>query len=211
MLDRRQRLGLGALVAATLVLAGCSSGSSGTAAGSSGGSTSSTTQGDTGGGSSSGGFTPPTGTSATGLLFEVYTNSRLGYKLAYPGGWRVKEDGDTTRIAKLGNAIVVIARTAKAAPKAKGVAKSLAKQIAKGTVAKVVDKPADVKLPGGSAVRLVFTQERPATATAPAETIVVLRYMLFHKGKIVIFSLQSPQAVNNMAAYEFIARRFSWT
>ncbi|MDX6593206.1 MAG: hypothetical protein QOJ13_2402 [Gaiellales bacterium] len=209
MLDRKQALGLGLLAAVTLVLGGCSSGSSGTA-GSSVGPTGST-QGDTGGGSSDGGFVPPTGTSSTGLLFEEYTNAQFGYKLAYPGGWRVKEEGDTTRIAKLGNAIVVTVRTADAAPKAKGVRESLAKQIDNGAVAEVVDAPKDVKLAGAPAVRLVFTQERPASDTAPAETIVVLRYMLFHSGKVAVFSLQSPQDVDNMDAFEFIARRFSWT
>jgi hypothetical protein len=154
---------------------------------------------------------PPTGTSSTGLLFEEYANSQFGYKLEYPGGWRVKEDGDTTRIAKLGNAIVVVVRTADTAPKAKGVRESLAKQVDKGTVANIVDAPADVKLAGAPAVRMVVTQERPATDTAPAETIVILRYMLFHTGKLAVFSLQSPEGVDNMDAYEYIARRFSWT
>jgi hypothetical protein len=207
MFDRAQSFRGGLLVAAALAVAGCSTGSSNTAES---GAPPASAQGSSGA-SSDGSFVAPTGTSKTGLLFEEYTSPRFGYKLAYPGGWRVSENGDTTRIAKLGNTIVVVVRTAKSAPRAKGVRESLAKQVDEGTVARIVEAPEDVKLPGGPAVRMVLTQERPATDTAPAQTVVVLRYMLFHSGKLAVFSLQSPEGVDNMDAYEFIARRFSWT
>jgi hypothetical protein len=208
MFDRAQTFRAGLLVAAVVAVAGCSTGSASSA--DSGGAGPGSTQ-ESSGGSSDGSFVAPTGTSKTGLLFEEYTSSQFGYKLAYPGGWRVTENGDTTRIAKLGNAIVIVVRNAKSAPRAKGVRESLAKQVDKGTVARIVEAPKDVKLAGGPAVRMVLTQERPATDTAPAQTVVVLRYMLFHSGKLAVFSLQSPEGVDNTDAYEFIARRFSWT
>lgn len=205
MLVRAQAVGAALAAVTVLALAGCSSGSSSSA-------DTGATAASTGGGASSGGsFVPPTGTSTTGLLFEQYSNARFGYRLSYPGGWRVTENGDTTRIAKLGNAMVVVVRDASSVPRAKSVKKALAKQLDQGTVAKVLDAPTDVKLAGVPGVRMLFTQERPATDTAPAETIVVLRYLLFHRGKIAVFSLQSPQGVDNLDAYEFIARHFSWT
>lgn len=190
---------------AALAFGGCSTGSSSSGTGGQNG----TAPGDTSGGSSTD-FQPPTGTSKTGLLFEQYSNARFGYTFPYPGGWRVKEDGDVTRIAKLGNAIVVVVRPAKTQPKPKGVLESLDKQVASGTIAEIVERPAMTKIGRAVAMRMVFTQTRPATDTAPETTVVVLRYLLFHDGKLAVVSLQSPEGVDNIDAYEFMVRRFSW-
>jgi hypothetical protein len=213
----RKETVLAALAAAALILSGCSSsssssgGSSSTGAGSSSAGTPSTPSSS--GGSSSGGTTsePPTGTSKTGALLERYENTTAGYRMLYPGGWHVTENGDTTRIARLGNAIVITVRPATTPPKAKGVLKSLEKQVTKGSIASIVEKPKDTKLGKAAAVRVVVTQNRPATSTTPATTLVVLRYFVFHKGKLALLSLQSPDSVNNMLAYEFLVQHFTWS
>jgi len=209
MADRKKTVSACALIVAALAFGGCSTGSSSSGTGGTDGHNG-TAPGDTSGGSSTG-FQPPTGTSKTGLLFEQYSNGQFGYTFPYPGGWRVKEDGDVTRIAKLGNAIVVVVRPATTQPKPKGVLESLDKQVASGTIAEIVERPAITKVGRAPAMRMIFTQVRPATDTAPETTMVVLRYLLFHDGKLAVLSLQSPEGVDNIDAYEFIVRRFSWT
>jgi hypothetical protein len=59
-------------------------------------------------------------------------------------------------------------------------------------------------------LRVVFTKRRPATSTAAAATLRVERYLLFHSGRIVILSMQSPDTVDNTMAYSFVANSFGW-
>ena len=156
-------------------------------------------------------YVPASGTDPkSGLLFDTYTNATLGYRLLYPGGWNVTRKGTTVRIAKFGNAIVIAERPAKSAPKVKGVKAALKKQKAKGGLLAVAVPARPVSLSAGHAVRVVFTQARDASATSPAATLLVYRYILYHDGKLVVLSMQGPQQFDNRAAYKLIADTFAW-
>ncbi|MDX6520634.1 MAG: hypothetical protein QOJ31_681 [Gaiellales bacterium] len=155
-------------------------------------------------------FVPASGTTHSGLLFEEFHNAALGYHLPYPGDWHVTRKGTTVRIAKFGNAIVIAQRASKTAPKPKGVKAALEKQVKKGNVLSVTAQPRSVKLTAGTAVRLVYTQARPASDTSPAATLAVYRYILFHAGKVYILSLQSPEQFDNRAPFKLIVNGFGW-
>jgi hypothetical protein len=155
-------------------------------------------------------FVPATGTSHSGLLFEQFHNAALGYHLPYPGGWHVTRKGTTVRIAKFGSAIVIAQRESTTAPRLKGVNAALKEQITKGNALAVTLTPRSVTLPSGTAVRMAFTQARPASDTSPAATLVVYRYILFHAGKVYILSMQSPQQFDNRVAFRLIADGFGW-
>ena len=161
--------------------------------------------------SGSGTYVPASGTSHAGLLFEQYTNPKGGYHTIYPGGWNVGRKGSTVRIAKFGNAIVIAVRPAKSAPKPAGVKAALKKQRAKGGLLKVTKPPREVTLPAGKAVRVAFTQARPASATSDAATLLVYRYILFHDGKVVVLSMLGPKEIGNRVAYRLIAEQFGWS
>ena len=135
----------------------------------------------------------------------------LGYRLLYPGGWNVTRKGTTVRIAKFGNAIVIAERPAKSAPKLKGVKAALKKQKAKGGLLAVAVPARPVSLSAGHAVRVVFTQARDASATSPAATLLVYRYILYHDGKVVVLSMLGPQEFDNRVAYKLIAETFAWS
>jgi hypothetical protein len=154
---------------------------------------------------------PASGTDPkSGLLFDTYANPALGYRLLYPGGWNVTRKGTTVRIAKFGNAIVIAERPAKSAPKLKGVKAALKKQKAKGGLLAVAVPARPVSLSAGPAVRVVFTQARDASATSPAATLLVYRYILYHDGKVVVLSMLGPQQFDNRLAYKLIAETFAW-
>jgi hypothetical protein len=149
--------------------------------------------------SASGTYVPASGTDPkSGLLFDTYTSAKLGYRLIYPGGWNVTRAGTTVRIAKFGNVIVIAERPAGSAPKAKG------------DLLAVTLPARTVSLSAGRAVRVVFTQARQATATNPAATLLVDRYILYHDGKVVVLSMQGPQEFDNRLAYRLIAHAFAW-
>jgi hypothetical protein len=114
------------------------------------------------------------------------------------------------RIAKFGNAIVVAVRPAKSAPTLKGITAGLKKQRKTGALLKVLAPVRRVTLPAGRAVRVIFTEARAASSTSPATTLLVYRYILFHHGKVVVFSLMEPQEIDNHVAYRLIAERLAF-
>ena len=195
------------LIAAVAVLA--TAGCAGSSSSSSGGSGPTASQPPSSG-ATTGTYVPAAGTDKSGALFQTYTNPKLGYRLLYPGGWRVTKKGGIVRIAKLGNAIVIATRKAKSAPKVKPVRAALiAQQKAKAVLA-IESQPRSAKLNGNPAISMVFTKDKPATANAPEDTLRVYRYLVFHNGHILILALQSPASRDNQQAYDLIANSLSW-
>ncbi len=194
----------------TAVAAGCSGSAAGS--GASGAATPSGSQTAVSGPVPSTGtstFIPASGTDKSGLLFPTY-HSAAGYRLIYPGGWNVSHKGSSVRIAKFGNAISVAVRPAKVAPKLKGITAALKKQKAKGGLLAVTSPARTVRLGSGPAVRVVFTQARAASSTSDAATLVVYRYIMFHKGKVVVLSMLGPEQFDNRLVYRLIAQDFAW-
>lgn len=195
------------LIAVVAVLA--ATGCAGSSASSSGGS-GPTASPPPSSGATTGTYVPAAGTDKSGAVFQSYTNPKLGYRLLYPGGWNVTKKDGIVRIAKLGNAIVIATRTSKNAPKVKPVRAALVKQQKKKTVLDIEARPKSTTLNGNPAIRMVFTKDKPATADAPEDTLRVYRYLVFHKGHIVILSLQTPTSRDNKQAYDLIASSLSW-
>ena len=155
-------------------------------------------------------YVPAAGTDTSGAMFQTYTDPKLGYRMLYPGGWHVTHGGGAVRIAKLGNSIVIVSRKSKNAPKAKGVRAAIDQQVKKKAILDLEKRPRTIDLNGNKAISMVFTKDKPATADSPEDTLRVYRYLLFHKGHIVILSLQSPAARDNTAAYRLIANSLHW-
>ena len=192
-------------VVALLAATACS----GSASSSSGGSGAATAQPSSSGGTT-GTPVPAAGTDKSGAVFQTYTNHKLGYGLLYPGGWNVTKKDGIVRIAKLGNSIVIATRVSKNAPKVKPVRAALIAQQKKKMVLHIESRPTSTELHGDPAIKMVFTKDKPATADAPEDTLRVYRYLVFHKGHIVILSLQTPTSRDNTQAYDLIADSLSW-
>jgi hypothetical protein len=205
ILDAR-RLALLIAVVAVLAATGCA----GSASSSSGGSGPTASQPPSSSGGSTGSYVPAAGTDKSGAVFQTYTNPKLGYQLLYPGGWNVTKKGGIVRIAKLGNSIVIATRASKNAPKVKPVRAALIDQQKKKAVLDIESRPKSTELNGDPAIKMVFTKDKPATADTPEDTLRVYRYLVFHKGQIVILSLQTPTSRDNKQAYDLIANSLSW-
>jgi hypothetical protein len=204
-------------LALCLLVCSCAStnatGSSGAAGGSTPSSSAASSQASSGGASSgtTGTYTPAAGTDQNGALLQTYTNHKLRFHMLIPGGWRVSQKHGVVRIAKLGNVIVIVSRTGKFPPKAKGVSTALTKQVKKHTILAVRSKPRSIKLPhAGKVVRVVFTKDRPATDTTPEGTLIVTRYLLFHNNRIIIMSMQTPSDRHNAPIYNLLAKSITW-
>ncbi len=198
-----------------LLLCSCSTtsatGSSGPAVHSTGAASSSASGGASSGGASTSTYTPAAGTDTNGALLQTYTNPKLHFHMLVPGGWHVTHAKGITRIAKLGNVIVIVSRPGKFAPKPKGVDTALEKQLKNHAILDVLRRPRSVTLPhAGKAVRVVFSKDRPATDTAPEATVNVTRYLLQHGNRIVILSMQSPDTRHNEPVFDLLADSFTW-
>ena len=205
ILDAR-RLALLIAVVAVLAATGCA----GSASSSIGGSGPTASQPPSSSGGSTGSYVPAAGTDKSGAVFQTYTNAKLGYQLLYPGGWNVTKKSGIVRIAKLGNSIVIATRASKNAPKVKPVRAALIDQQKKKAVLDIESRPKSTELNGDPAIKMVFTKDKPATADTPEDTLRVYRYLVFHKGQIVILSLQTPTSRDNKQAYDLIANSLRW-
>ena len=205
ILDAR-RLALLIAVVAVVAATGCA----GSASSSSGGSGPTSSQPPSSSAGSTGTYVPAAGTDKSGAVFQTYTNPKLGYQLLYPGGWNITKKGGIVRIAKLGNSIVIATRASKNAPKVKPVRAALIDQQKKKAVLDIESRPRSTELNGDPAIKMVFTKDKPATADTPEDTLRVYRYLVFHKGQIVILSLQTPTSRDNKQAYDLIANSLSW-
>jgi hypothetical protein len=194
-------------VVALLAATACSGSASSSSGGGSGGPTSAPPSSS---GGTTGTYVPAAGTDKSGAVFQTYTNPKLGYHLLYPGGWNVTKKDGIVRIAKLGNSIVIAMRKSKNAPKVKPVRAALIAQQKKKTVLHIESRPTSTELHGNPAIKMVFTKDKPATDDAPEDTLRVYRYLVFHKGHIVILSLQTPTSRDNTQAYDLIANSLSW-
>jgi hypothetical protein len=195
------------LIAAVAVLA--ATGCAGSSSSSSGGS-GPTANRPSSSAAAPGTYVPAAGTDKSGAVFQTYTNPKLGYQLLYPGGWTVTKKDGIVRIAKLGNSIVIATRKSKNAPRVKPVRAALIGHQKKKTVLDVESRPKATELNGEPAIRMVFTKDKPATDDTPEDTLRVYRYLVFHKGQIVILSLQTPTSRDNKQAYDLIANSLSW-
>jgi len=155
-------------------------------------------------------YVPAAGTGNNGLIFQSYSDPKLNYRILYPGGWHVSRGGGVVRMARLGNSIVIATRKSKTAPKPKGVRAAMDKQVKKKAILDLEKRPRQIELNGNHAISMVFTKDKPATDTSPEDTLRVYRYLLFHKGHIVILSMQSPTSRDNVNAYRLIANSFHW-
>jgi hypothetical protein len=201
-----RRLALLIAVVAVLAATGCA----GSASSSSGGSGPTASQPPSSSGGSTGTYVPAAGTDKSGAVFQTYANPKLGYQLLYPGGWNVTKKDGIVRIAKLGNSIVIATRASKNAPKVKPVRAALIDQQKQKAVLDIESRPKSTELNGDPAIKMVFTKDKPATADTPEDTLRVYRYLVFHKGHIVILSLQTPTSRDNKQAYDLIANSLSW-
>jgi hypothetical protein len=189
-----------------LLLSGCASSSS--SGGSSGGASS-----PSGGQSST--YTPASGTTESGVLFPVYTNTTAGYSFDYPGGWRVIEKGSGVRIARFGDAVTVVVRPRPQAPSSKDYQKQLEAMLQRHDdklISKIVRPAGEITVGKDKVTMAVIEQVRPTgpAANAPKDTLVVNRYLFWKDGKLLLLSMSSVKGVDNNDAWNLMANSFKW-
>jgi hypothetical protein len=204
--SRSRSLLCAAAVVVGVLLSGCASSSS------SGGSSSGAPSPS---GGQTGTYTPASGTTQSGVLFPVYTNTTAGYSFEYPGGWRVMEKGSGVRIARFGNAVTVVVRPRQQAPSPKDYQKqleALLQQHDDKIISKIVRPAGVIKVGKDNVTMAVIEQVRPTgpAADEPKGTLVVNRYLFWKDGKLLMLSMSSVKGVDNNDAWNLMANSFKW-
>jgi len=158
-------------------------------------------------------FVPASGTAKNGALFLTYTSRRGGYSISYPGGWRVTKQGTGVRIGRFGNTIVATVVKRKARPYYKGYQRTLEAQLAKHhprLISAIVQPAAQLRVGDQPVTTAVIAQQRPATQSAPAETVITQRFLYWARNRLLILSCSSPKGIDNSAAYDLIGTLVAW-
>ncbi|MDB5556507.1 MAG: putative lipoprotein, partial [Rhizobium sp.] len=68
-----------------------------------------------------------------------------------------------------------------------------------------------VKLPSGSAIRIVYTSNsEPNAVTTKQVRLENERYLYFKDGKLVSLELYAPKGADNVDQWQLMSRSFKW-
>jgi hypothetical protein len=139
-------------------------------------------------------------------VFLAFDNAGAGYRMKYPEGWAQQGSGKTV-VFRDKNNIVRIVVAAGAAPTTSTARRDL--RNLKGIT--VQSAPQPFNLPGGPAVKVVYsTESAPNAVTGKRVTLVVDRYYLWRAGRRAVVDLGTPQGVDNVDAYRLMIESFRW-
>lgn len=161
------------------------------------------------GGASPGALQAEANSAATGDIpdnqtFVAYANPAAGYSMKYPEGWAQSGGGRRVVIRDKNNIIRVFA-TRGPLPGPAAVRRQLA------APARMLRPPQTVSLPGGRALKLVYsTQSAPNAVTGKRVTLLVDRYYVARGGKLAVVDLGTPAGVDNVDAYRLMIQSFRW-
>ena len=144
--------------------------------------------------------------------FVSYTNSSGGYKLDVPEGWARTENGPSVSfVSKFDGVKVDVSNAPSSTVNAASVRADQAKKIeAQGHAVKITDV-ADVKLPGGNAVRIKFTSNsEPNPVTNKQVRLENEAYVFARNGKQAIITLWAPQGADNVDQWQRMSKSFRW-
>jgi hypothetical protein len=140
--------------------------------------------------------------------FVRFADPSAGYTMKYPEGWAQSGRAKQVFIRDKNNIIRVVVQSG-SLPSRSAVTAAVGAGALAG--ARIITQPQRVKLPSGSAVKVVYsTQSRPNPVTGKRVTLVVDRYYLAHAGKEATVDLGTPQGVDNVDAYRLMIDSFRW-
>jgi hypothetical protein len=191
------RLGLVALAAVVLAVAGCGSSKK-----------SSSTS------SSAGALSAEAASAATGdipdnQVFLVFKNGGSGYSIKYPEGWTQQGSGGDVSFKDKNNLVHIVVGKG-AAPTPASVATDL-KALRASTPTLSFKAPQTMRIGSARAVKATYTtQSAPNPVTGKRVTLVVDRYVLANGGKRAVVDLGTPRGVDNVDAYRLMIQSFRW-
>jgi hypothetical protein len=139
-------------------------------------------------------------------VFLVFNDAPAGYSMKYPEGWAQRGSGRTVVFRDKNNIVRVVVGSGTAPTKA-----AVAADLRRLKGARIVGSPQPIVLPGGRAVKVVYsTESAPNAVTGKRVTLMVDRYYVSNGHRRAVVDLGTPQGVDNVDAYRLMIQSFRW-
>lgn len=139
-------------------------------------------------------------------VFLAYRNPKAGYSMKYPEGWAQQGAGANVVFRDKNNIVRIVVGSGGAtnAAAVAGDLRSLGGATLQG-------RPTALDLPGGRAIKAVYTTRSAANAvTGKRITLTVDRYYIWRGSRRAIVDLGTPVGVDNVDAYRLMIESFRW-
>jgi hypothetical protein len=205
----------GAILALSIVAAGCGSGgSSSTTAATTTATptTAATTSTQSASTSGAGALQAEANAAAAGdipdnQIFLVFHNPHAGYSMKYPEGWAQQGSAARVTFRDKNNVIRAVVSNGPGWTKA-----SVQSDVHALKGARLQTAPQAIRLSGRPAFKVVYrTVSAPNPVTGKRVTLTVDRYYLATRNRRAVLDLGSPVGVDNVDAYRMISRSFKWS
>jgi hypothetical protein len=143
-------------------------------------------------------------------VFIDYT-APSGFTMKVPEGWARSDHADgASFVDKLDGVVVSVAKAA-AAPTVDSTKADYVPKLESTGRAIRVTAVKQVKLPAGSAIRIIYTSNsEPNAVTNKQVRLENERYLYFKDGKLVTLELYAPKGADNVDQWQLMSTSFQW-
>ncbi len=134
-----------------------------------------------------------------------------GFRIKVPEGWARSDHPDgASFVDKLDGVTVSISKAA-SAPTIESVKSNEVPALKAAERSVTVTTVEAVKLPAGSAIRIVYTSNSaPNAVTNKQVRLENERYLYFRQGKLATLELYAPKGADNVDQWQLMSRSFHW-
>lgn len=152
----------------------------------------------------------PPGDIPDSQVFIDYASSQ-GFTMKVPEGWARSDRADGASFIDKLDGVVVSASKAATAPTVESVKAMSVPELEKAERAVKVTAVKEVKLPAGSAIRIVYSSNsEPNAVTNKQIRLENERYLYFKDGKLVTLELYAPKGADNVDQWQLMSNSFKW-
>ena len=152
----------------------------------------------------------PPGDIPDNQAFILY-KSPAGFSVKVPEGWARTDNGDTTVFNDKYNHITVSAMNAASALDVAYAKSTLGPETEKSGRAVKISKISEVKLKGGTAIKIAFdSNSEPNAVTNKQVREENERFYFVKGGKLVMLQLSAPKGADNVDQWKMISSSFHW-
>jgi hypothetical protein len=134
-----------------------------------------------------------------------------GFTMKIPEGWARSDHADGASFVDKLDGVVVSVAKADAAPTVESAKADYVPKLESTGRAIRVTAVKQVKLPAGSAIRIIYTSNSaPNAVTNKQVRLENERYLYFKDGKLVTLELYAPKGSDNVDQWQLMSTSFQW-
>src|SRR5262245_27344859 len=152
----------------------------------------------------------PPGDIPDSQVFIDYSSPQ-GFHLKVPEGWARSDRADGASFVDKLDGVVVLVSKADTAPTVESVKATYVQEFEKVERAVKIASVKPVKLPAGTAIRIVYTSNsEPNQVTNKQVRLENERYLYFKNGKLATLEVYEPRRADNADQWQLMSRSFRW-